>query len=167
MQPTLIALVKLVGIEKEAIRVNLITRNLLDLDLTYRQSSVNHADSEQKGKDIIEFLLKHRRIVESNLDLLGCSESQREDRNILSDRMIYKNKLIDMEDRITAVLFLATGRLTLLRSWADSKRTVTYFMKRMCKDRFDQILTNAANPRSTKPAKPTFQRNPPCARELD
>jgi len=32
---------------------------------------------------------------------------------------------------------------------------------------FDQMLTNPAKSRSTKPAKSTLQRNPPCAREID
>lgn len=167
MQPTLIGLVKLVGIKDEAIKINLITRNLLDLDLTHRQSSVNHAESEQKEKDMIELLLKHRRIVDRNLDLLGCSQSQREDRDILTHRMIHQNQLIDMGNRITAVLFLATGRLKQLRAWADGERTLKYFWKDVYKERFDQILTNGSKPRSTKPTKSTFQRNPPCAPDLD
>ena len=165
MSPALISLVKVIGIKNEAIKINLITMNLLDRELAFRLS-VNNAEQGKERKRRIKFILRQRTIVNSNLEMLGCSQSQRRCQNSLAYWLMYQNRLTDMEDWITGALFLATGRVSAARVWAGLRKTTMFFAKRQSQKHFDQILTSTATSSSTRPAESALQQNPPCAHEL-
>jgi hypothetical protein len=158
MNPELALLVKVIGIEKEATKIALTSRNLADREIRYLENPANHTDSEEERRDRGRFFLRLRTNLDLSLDALGCSQSQRKRRNSFDYWLTYQNWFIEMENRITAILYLAKGMHRYVRGWATIRRVHWFFSKSLAKKGFDQLLTNDPKSRSTRPTKSTFSK---------
>src|SRR6266496_4883379 len=133
-------------------------------------------DLAKEDERIIQYLLKSRSIVIRNLKSLGYSvpvlESTFVSRNLLLNRnrkMELMEPAFFVSDQLEQLDRMRARRIEHYISWRLKQKSErsTSVESSTSRNNFDQILTNDLKSRSTKPTKSTFQRNPPCAREIN